>query len=69
MRQLYIPGKSTIEVTLFAEFPSFYCSVVLLSPLNYLKVNFPRLIFVADGLIAMEKQDKGDTAKETQGHD
>lgn len=59
IRQIYIPGRVAIEITAFAEFPSFYCGVVMITPFAYIKVNFPRLIYVMDGLVGMEKQKDG----------
>jgi hypothetical protein len=57
IRSIYIPGRQAIEITAFAQFRSFFCSCVLLTPLNNVKVNFPRLIYVMDGLFGMERQD------------
>lgn len=64
IRSIYGPGKSTIEITGVVEFPTFYCCVVLLTPLTYMKVNFPRLIWVMDGLFGMEKEPEVKTPKE-----
>ena len=56
IRSIYIPGRQAIEITAFAEFPAFYAVCVLLTPLSNIKINFPRLIFVMDWLLGMEKQ-------------
>ena len=63
IRTIYIPGKQSIEITAFAEFESFHSSVVLITPLHYQRVDFPRLIYVAERLFGMEKQEDNGQAK------
>ena len=58
IRQIYIPGSPSIEVTSFVEFERFYCYVVLVMPLVYQHVDFPKLVYVSENLLPMEvKQD------------
>lgn len=53
IRQIYIPGLLHIEVTAFVEFDDFFCYVVLVMPLAYQHVDFPRLVYVCEGLMPM----------------
>lgn len=68
IRTIYIPGRKSIEITAFADFQKCYYYAVMLTPLNYTKVNFPRLIYVMDGLIALVKEDVPATAGNREQH-